>query len=75
MPIRGKFEPISDDAIKAREKIVESMIVMAKCAYGPHQHLLPQAEIDKFQAIFREHLEHMTAPRSGPPSSQAPGTG
>jgi hypothetical protein len=55
MPIRGKFEPFSDDAIKAREKIVESMIVMAKCAYGPHQHLLPQAEIDKFQAIFREH--------------------
>jgi hypothetical protein len=35
MPIRGKFEPFSDDAIKAREKIVESMIVMAKCAYGP----------------------------------------
>jgi hypothetical protein len=43
MPIRGKFGPFSDDAIKAREKIVECMIVMAKIAYGTHK--------DRFDAI------------------------
>jgi hypothetical protein len=41
MPINDGFEPFSADSLKAREKIVEAMIVMAKCAYGTHKDLLP----------------------------------
>jgi hypothetical protein len=43
MAIKGEFEPFSDEAIKAREKIAECMIVMAKIAYGTHK--------DRFDAI------------------------
>jgi hypothetical protein len=45
MAINDKFEPFSAEAIKARDKIVECMIVMAKIAYGAHNARIPKSEI------------------------------
>ena len=45
MPINDQFEPFTADSLKAREKIVECMIVMAKIAYGAHNAGIPKSEI------------------------------
>jgi hypothetical protein len=46
------FQPFSDNSIRARKKIVDAMVVMAKCAYGADAARLPKGEREKFAAIF-----------------------
>jgi hydroxypyruvate isomerase len=43
------------------------MIVMAKIAYGAHNIILRQAEIAKFQAIFRKHIQIAGVPGRNEP--------
>jgi hypothetical protein len=52
MAINDKFEPFSDEAIKARDKIVECMIVMAKIAYGAHNTRIPKISGTKNAVIY-----------------------